>query len=175
MLAAEVIRLSVCFLLLASCLCVRAQDQERSLENRIMKPDMSLENPSQNKKFTADRTSVNKKARVSAFYIQQKSPAKTFGGARGFSAGEFASQPYTQQKQATAASLSSQHAGTRQYHDGSKQTFVRQAYHNDQTQSPRDYAGSRPYLEQGKSQKSLNRKNRPMTIDEVRELLNKNK
>jgi hypothetical protein len=38
-----------------------------------------------------------------------------------------------------------------------------------------NYAGNRPFLEKGKSQKSLDRKNSPMTIEQVRELLNKNK
>jgi hypothetical protein len=37
------------------------------------------------------------------------------------------------------------------------------------------YAGNRPFLDEGKSQKSLSRKNEPLTIEQVRELLNKNK
>jgi hypothetical protein len=39
----------------------------------------------------------------------------------------------------------------------------------------RDFAGNRPFLGQGKSQKALHAQDRPLTIDEVRELLNKNK
>ena len=39
----------------------------------------------------------------------------------------------------------------------------------------RDFAGNRPFLGQGKSQKALHAQERPLTIDEVRELLNKNK
>ena len=39
----------------------------------------------------------------------------------------------------------------------------------------RAYAGTRPFLDEGKSQKSLNQQNAPLTIDQVRELLNKNK
>jgi hypothetical protein len=38
-----------------------------------------------------------------------------------------------------------------------------------------DFAGNRPFLGQGKSQKALHAQDRPLTIDEVRELLNKNK
>ncbi|MGZ5004057.1 MAG: hypothetical protein ACXWG7_00880, partial [Chthoniobacterales bacterium] len=38
-----------------------------------------------------------------------------------------------------------------------------------------DYSGTRPFLEKGKSQKSLSAHHEPLTIDEVRELLNKNK
>jgi hypothetical protein len=39
----------------------------------------------------------------------------------------------------------------------------------------RDFAGNRPFLAQGKSQKSLHAHDQPLTIDEVRQLLNKNK
>jgi hypothetical protein len=39
----------------------------------------------------------------------------------------------------------------------------------------RDFGGNRPFLGQGKSQKALHSQDRPLTIDEVRELLNKNK
>ena len=39
----------------------------------------------------------------------------------------------------------------------------------------REYAGNRPFLGQGKSQKSLSAQNPPLTIEQVRELLNKSK
>jgi hypothetical protein len=39
----------------------------------------------------------------------------------------------------------------------------------------RIFAGNRPFLDQGKSQKALSRQNPPLTIEQVRELLNKNK
>jgi len=37
------------------------------------------------------------------------------------------------------------------------------------------FAGSRRFLVQGKSQKALNARDTPLTIEQVRELLNKNK
>ena len=46
---------------------------------------------------------------------------------------------------------------------------------SDKKVPSRAYAENRPFLDQGKSQKSLNRQNAPLTIDQVRELLNKNK
>ena len=39
----------------------------------------------------------------------------------------------------------------------------------------RDFPGTRPFLVQGKSQKALSQQDKPLTIDQVRELLNKNK
>jgi len=38
-----------------------------------------------------------------------------------------------------------------------------------------NFRGQRAFREQGKSQKSLDRQNPPLTIEQVRELLNKNK
>ena len=51
----------------------------------------------------------------------------------------------------------------------------RDAPQSDKKVASRSYAENRPFLDQGKSQKSLNRKNAPLTIEQVRELLNKNK
>jgi hypothetical protein len=39
----------------------------------------------------------------------------------------------------------------------------------------RDFASSRTFLDQGKSQKALSQQDKPLTIEQVRELLNKNK
>jgi hypothetical protein len=52
---------------------------------------------------------------------------------------------------------------------------VRNAYDSNKSTSDRTFAGQRPFLDRGKSQKSLDRQNPPMTIEQVRELLNKNK
>jgi hypothetical protein len=51
----------------------------------------------------------------------------------------------------------------------------RDASQSDKKVASHAYAENRPFLDQGKSQKSLNRQNAPLTIDQVRELLNKNK
>ena len=168
-------KLLVCCLVLLPLCRAPAQDQERKLVDRIMKPDMTLENEAQNKKFTADRTSVNKRARVNTFYWQQKKQTKSFSGTRDFSASEFNARTFNQSNDGTAANFDQKKAGARTYAEGSKTQAVRSAYDQNKSRGSRQYAGSRPYLEEGKSQKSLIRKNRPMTIEEVRELLNKNK
>jgi hypothetical protein len=155
--------------------CASAQEQEHKLIDRIMKPDMTLGNEAQGKQFTADRTSVNKKAHVSTFNFQQKSTAKEYRGTRDYSAQQFNSQEFAQKDHAVANHLSDKKSATPTYSEGSKTNSTRTARDQNKNQASRDYAGNRPYLEQGKSQKSLNRKNKPMTIDQVRELLNKNK
>jgi hypothetical protein len=164
-----------CFLVVLPCCCAIAQQQERKLVDRIMEPDMSLENEAQNKKFTADKTSVNKRANVRTFYVQQKSPGKTFAGTRDFSSNQFQSRNYNQQDDATVRDLAGKKSSAGSYSEATKAAGTKGVSEANKSQSSRPYAGNRPYLEQGKSQKSLNRKNKPMTIDEVRELLNKNK
>jgi hypothetical protein len=140
-----------------------------------MEPDMSLENGAQNKKFTADKTSVNKKANVQTFYLQQKSPAKTFSGSRDFSAKQYEARNFNQSNGAVTDDLTAKKSSAVSYSEATKAAATKSVADGSKQQPSRIYAGNRPYLEQGKSQKSLNRKNKPMTIDEVRELLNKNK
>lgn len=152
----------------------RAQEQEQKLVDRLLKPNMELGNSAQNKKFYADKTSVHKQATVGAFYWQQKSNTKTFNGTRDFSAQDFDSHPFYAGKNGstfeTQPAKSAQRSAT-----VSSNKSVRSFQGRDKAAGTGDYSGNRPYLEKGKSQKSLDRKNPPMTIEQVRELLNKNK
>jgi hypothetical protein len=52
---------------------------------------------------------------------------------------------------------------------------VRAASNGDKKVNGREFAENRPFLGKGKSQKALNQHDTPLTIDQVRELLNKNK
>jgi hypothetical protein len=157
-----------------STLC--AQDQERKLVDRLLKPDMTLQNGAQNKKFVADESSpMSKSAAVRTFYVQKKPRSKNFSGTQSFYTAQFNSWSY--------------HGGRSSYEVSSQQTMTnsRSAYANQSARGVRDapqsgkrvasrvYVGNRPFLDQGKSQKSLNKQNAPLTIDQVRELLNKNK
>ena len=144
--------------------------------DRLLKPDMTLQNDAQNKKFTADGSaSINKRANVGTFYVHQKPRSRNFSGTRDFSTTQFYSQTY--RSGATAYNVSSQQTVA-----NSKAAYVNQTARgvHDASQSgkkvaSRAYGGARPFLDQGTNQKSLNRKNEPLTIEQVRELLNKNK
>src|SRR5262245_42754367 len=142
---------------MAALCCLRAQDQERKLVDRLLKPDMTLQNDAQNKKFTGDGSvSINKRANVGTFYVHRKSHSKNFAGAKDFSTTQFYSQTY--------------HGGRSAYEVSSQQTLKnsRAAYANQTAHGVRDapqsgkkvasraYAGNRPFLDEGKSQKSLN-------------------
>jgi len=166
--------LVVCLILLIALPCVRAQDQENKLVNRLLRPDMTLQNKAQNKKFIADGTSINKKATVGTFYLQKKSNAKRFSGTRDFPARQFLSQDFHGAR--SASGISSQPIGNSQSAYATRVARgLRDANQSDKKVASRSFAGERPFLDQGKSQKALNRQNPPLTIEQVRELLNKNK
>jgi hypothetical protein len=52
---------------------------------------------------------------------------------------------------------------------------TRVASESGETTAAREYPGVRPFLGKGKSQKALQAQNKPLTIEQVRELLNKSK
>ena len=153
--------------------CVHAQDQESKLVDRLLRPDTTLRNDAQNKQFTADGASINKKATVGTFYVQKKSNSKSFTGTRDFSAQQFNSQPFHGTR--SASGISSQQAIGNSPYPTRTAHGPRDAPQSNKKVGSRSYAENRPFLDQGKSQKSLNRKNAPLTIEQVRELLNKNK
>jgi hypothetical protein len=163
-------------LLTAALCCVHAQDQEKKLVDRLLKPDMTLQNDAQNKKFIGDGSaSIKKRANVGTFYIHQKPGSKNFGGTRDFSTTQFYSQTYRGGR--TAHEVSSQQTLTNSKSTYASQTArgVRDAPQSGKKVASRAYAGNRPFLNQGTNQKSLNRQNEALTIEQVRELLNKNK
>lgn len=164
--------LAVGLVLLTVC-PARAQDQERKLIDRILKPDTTLQNDAQNKKFKADKTSVDKRATVGTYYLEQKRAGKKFSNARNVSTTNFDSGSFNAGNKTNAQQLSQQ-AATSAYATNSA-NGIAGARDQNKAETGRTYSGNRAFDDRGKSQKSLNRKNRPMTIDEVRELLNKNK
>jgi len=165
--------LSVLYLVAPSWLS--AQDQESKLVSRLLRPDMSLQNSEQKKKFTADGTSINKKASVSTFYVQKKSSSKQFSETGKFSTSQFNSRPFNGSRSARENSSHQVIGNSRVAYPIQTASVPRDAPQTDKKVSSRAYAENRPFLDQGKSQKSLNKKNTALTIDQVRELLNKNK
>ena len=152
-----------------------AQDQERKLIDRLLRPDMNLKNDAQNKKFVADRTSINKQVNVGTYYLQQKCKPKRFTRIKELSGPECGTADFAGGKrQATATSPNQIRNGQRQIPAGST-TYVHTVHDANRIAQSGSFAGKRPFLDKGKSQKPLNQKNEPLTIDEIRELLNKNK
>jgi hypothetical protein len=167
--------LTISVLLLGASCSLRAQDQERKLVDRLLRPDMTLQSGEQKKKFIADRTSINKKARVGTFYVEKKSESKTFSGTRELSTQQFNSRPFHGSRSAFQNSSQQSVGNSRLAYPTQSARGPRDASQSEKKVASRGYAENRPFLDQGKSQKSLNRQNAPLTIDQVRELLNKNK
>ncbi len=163
-------------LLLAVFSFACAQDQESKLVDRLLRPDMTLQNTAQKKSFiAAGGTSTNKQATVGTFYVQEKSNSKGFSGTRGFSAQQFNSQSFPHTRSASGISSQQAIGKSRPAYATRTARGTRDAPQSDKKIASHSYAENRPFLDQGKSQKSLNRQNAPLTIEQVRELLNKNK
>jgi hypothetical protein len=156
-----------------------AQEQERKLLDRLLKPDTSLANSAQNKKFSNTRSaSFDKPLSLRPFYSPKKTAPKTFPEEREFTPRQFAARhfragdstanisPRSELKNSdTLVATPVASAGTR----------VAPESTTNATTPVREYAGNRQFLDQGKSQKSLSAQNKPLTIEQVRELLNRSK
>jgi hypothetical protein len=169
----EVRHFLVVAILLSAFASTRAQDQEGKLVNRLLRPDTELRNADQNKKFSADRVSVEKRARVGTFYLQGKATSKTYTNTRDFSATKFKSRSFDTSGTGNSLLAARSTNSMRSYDVPTARVSVNLRDSHRETPTS-NFAGNRPFLETGKSQKSLERKNPPMTIDQVRELLNKN-
>lgn len=166
---------AACLVVFVALSCVHAQDQESKLVDRLLRPDTTLRNNAQNKQFSADGRSINKKATVGTFYVQKKSNSKSFAGTRDFSAQQFNSQSFHGTRSASGISSQQAIGNSRPAYAARTARGPRDAAQSDKKVASRSYAENRPFLDKGKSQKSLNRQNAPLTIEQVRELLNKNK
>jgi hypothetical protein len=155
-----------------------AQKQERRLIDRLLKPDTGLANPAQNKKFSAKRSnSFNKPARTATFYSARKPVTKTFSEQRSLTPREFAARHFRAGDSAAYLSSRSQPLKSDTMIVPPNATAgIRVAPESNTSTPVREYASSnRPFLDKGKSQKSLHAQDKPLTIEQVRELLNKSK
>jgi hypothetical protein len=155
-----------------------AQKQERHLIDRLLKPDLELANPAQNKKFSDKQHSVSfeKPARTASFYSAQKPVAKSFPNERSLTPRQFAARHFRAGD--SAAYISSRS------HPPKSDTMIaapvaaagtRVAPESKASAQVREYADNRPFLGEGKSQKALHAQDKPLSIEQVRELLNKSK
>jgi len=146
-----------------------AQEQERTLVDRLLNPNTKLANPDQNKKFTGGLEAPTRSAATKSFYVSEKNLSKTFVADRSTPTTSFRTRNYSTQAAVVRTLSPMRSYQTKQARDISPSPYSTEKY------ATRDFAGNRPLLGQGKSQKALHAQDRPLTIDEVRELLNKNK
>jgi hypothetical protein len=161
--------------LLASISMTFAQEQEGKLVDRILKPNMSLVNSAQNKQFRTAGASVTQRAPSRNFDIRNKSLAKPFASERAFSTQQLAARPFPAGDTAAIVSTRSAPTKTEMVYVASAADSTRVAPENGNTLAATPFAGARPFLGRGKRQKALSARDTPLTIEQVRELLNKNK
>jgi len=166
----ETMRLSLLGLaFLALATASYAQEQERKLVDRLLSPNTKLANPDQNKKFAGGSEAPTRSAATKSFYVSEKNLSKTFVSDRSAPTTSFRTRNYSTQAAVMPTLPPTRTYQTKQARDISPSAYSTKKY------ATRDFGGNRPFLEQGKSQKALHAQDRPLTIDEVRELLNKNK
>jgi hypothetical protein len=154
----------------------RAQDQENKLVDRLLRPDMTLTNQAQNKKFTGTGgTPVDKKFVAKSFYAGDERTTKRFAGEKDFSAKGFATKKFTRAERAANTKTNAGMANANAEFATRKSSLIRTASDEGKVAKTRDYADSRPFLVKGTRQKILSQEDKPLTIDEIRELLNKSK
>jgi hypothetical protein len=146
-----------------------AQEQERKLVDRLLQPNMTLENSAQNKQFSGAGAVTAKSASTRSFYVSNTKLTKTFADTHEFMTQSYPSRQFVTQPATLPPSQQPRTFAT------ADARGVKSARESSTGYKTRQFAGSRPFLEQGKSQKSLHAQNRPLSIDDVRELLNKNK
>jgi hypothetical protein len=158
---------AVAFCLLGSM--ALAQEQERKLVDRLLEPNMKLENPEQNKQFSGGGAVTAISASTPSFYVANNRLTQTFAGTR-----EFTTRSYSSRQLATNDAYLPPAQSTRTFAT-SDARGVSSARESSTSYKTRKYAGNRPFLDRGKSQKALHQQDHPLSIDDVRELLNKNK
>jgi len=151
------------------------QNQDAKLIDRLLKPNLALVNPAQNQKFDASGIFATQSAPLKNYYAQESSLTKSFPRVRTFAARKFATGHFQRGENAARVPLeprslevSASPVATSSY-DG---RIAREDGRNIPVVS---FPDKRKFLAQGKSQKALSAQDRPLTIEQVRELLNKNK
>ena len=152
----------------------KAQRQEPSLVDRLLRPNMELQNSAQRKKFAASSAVVERRGTVGTFYLQPNRTEKSFADPGSYASAQYPSRPFNSGSR-PVTSTRNQNANKPAAINTSSVRDVHAAHDANSSVPNRDYAQQRSFNERGKSQKSLDQQNPPMTIDEVRELLNKNK
>jgi hypothetical protein len=154
-----------------------AQKQERRLIDRLLKPDLDLANPAQNKKFSDKQSaSFDKRVRTATFYSTQQPVTKSFPSERSLTPRQFAGRHFRAGDSAAYISSRSQPPKSDTMIVAPVVTAgTRTAEESNASAPVREYADNRPFLGKGKSQKSLHAQDKPLTIEQVRELLNKSK
>ena len=152
-----------------------AQEQENKLIDRLLRPDLSLSNSAQNKKFNAvDGTPADRKFVAKSFYSSGQATSKTFAGGKNFFSKQVRPKKLSWGDCAANASAGRVANGNMTFATN-RSSLLRRAFEAERAIRLPDYPDNRPFLAKGTRQKALSQEDKPLTIEEVRELLNKSK
>jgi hypothetical protein len=134
---------------------------------------MELQNKAQGKRFVASSAVIEHRGSVGTFLLQPNRGEKSFVDTHTLTTTEYPSRSLITERTISSSQNRSANmpgpVGTSSVRD------IHSANTPDNAGTSRMFADQHQFREQGKSQKSLDRQNPPLTIDQVRELLNKNK
>lgn len=159
-----------------TCFCFSAswaQQQETSLVDRLLRPNTELKNNAQGKRFVASSAVIEHRGSVGTFLLQPNRAEKSFADSPTLAAREYPSRSLSTPR--PISSTQNRSANTSGQVGTSSVRDIHSANTPHNAGTSRMFADQHQFREQGKSQKSLDRQNPPLTIDQVRELLNKNK
>ena len=151
-----------------------AQQQERSLIDRLLRPDMALQNNAQGKKFSTTPAVIENRGTAGTFFLQPARKEKQVADPRKIAAKTYESRSFENGSRGSS-SIQNHEANLPGQLTSSSTDDIHETHDSHLKVADRSFAGERPFREQGKSQKSLDRQNPSLTIDQVRDLLNKNK
>jgi hypothetical protein len=150
------------------------QQQERTLIDRLLRPDMELQNKAQSKKFATNSTVIENRGTVGTFVLEPARQQKPVAETRTIVTTEYRARSF-QSNSSVSSSVQNRDADLSGQLTTLSTRDIHETHDSHLKVADRSFAGEREFREQGKSQKSLDRQNPPLTIDQVRELLNRNK
>lgn len=155
---------------------VHGQEQEGKLIDRLLRPDLSLTNSQQNKKFiAAEGTSVDRKFKAKSFSGTKDRSTKDFLGIRSFFAKNFGTNKFSRSDWAANAATSSTPSYAQAAVQTKKSALIKTSSEAKKVARTRDYPDKRPFLGKGTRQKILSQQDHPLSIEEIRQLLNRDK
>ncbi len=150
-----------------------AQEQERKLVDRLLRPDLSLSNPAQNKRFSGtDATPVHREFLAKPFYAGREYSAQRYSGLIDFLAKKFGTRSFAE---TTPAHVTAAPNDAKPMFRIGQSPAVRTSADENKSAPVREYADERPFRGKGTRQEILDQQSHPLTIEEVRELLNKDR
>jgi hypothetical protein len=166
----------VCFCLTICATVARAQVQEGKLVHRLLKPDMTLANSAQNREFVAaGGTPVDRKFEAKSFYAGDDHISKSYGGLKDFLAHPFWAKKFARAEASADGKANAEIAYAKSKFETNESSLIHTSNEASKQAAVHGYADNKPFLGKGTRQKILSQQDHPLTIDAIRELLNKNK